>query len=54
MRLGGLNLPFFTTYCQILVTVGDLWRRGGERLGPGVRFEKDALVNQFSDWLLLH
>ena len=26
---------------------------GGERLGPGVRFEKDAPVNHFSDWLLL-
>ena len=30
-----------------------IWRRGGERLGPGVRFEKDAPVNHFSDWLLL-
>ena len=30
-----------------------MWRRGGERLGPGVRFEKDAPVNHFSDWLLL-
>ena len=40
LRLGDLNLPFFTPYCQILVTVRDLWRRGGERLGPGMRFEK--------------
>ena len=26
-----------------------IWRRGEERLGPGVRFEKDTPVNKFSD-----
>ena len=50
LLLGGLNLPFFTPYCQILVTVRDLY---GEGEGRGGRFEKDAPVNEFSDWLLL-
>ena len=49
------NLPFFTPFCQSLMTVRDLWRRG-KGLGPGVWFKTilDVSENQFSDRLLLH